>query len=93
MTSVYVPRALTPLYTLIWRSILSYFTIVFGFLVFSALGPYTTRGARRPRDEPPAAPAPRRSGVSRCSLIPTKTPSSARYDADLMRRMLRYLRP
>jgi uncharacterized protein (TIRG00374 family) len=33
--SVYVPKALTPLYTLIWRLILSYFTIGFGFFVFS----------------------------------------------------------
>lgn len=30
----YIPKALTPLYTLIWRCILSYFTIAFGFLVF-----------------------------------------------------------
>ncbi len=33
--SVYVPRELTPIYTLIWRMILSYFTIAFGFFVFS----------------------------------------------------------
>jgi len=33
--SVYVPRALTPIYTLIWRFILSYCTIAFGFFVFS----------------------------------------------------------
>ena len=32
--SVYVPVALTPLYTMIWRLILSYFTIAFGFFVF-----------------------------------------------------------
>jgi uncharacterized protein (TIRG00374 family) len=35
MSSVYLPRELTPLYTLIWRSILSYFTLAFGFVVFS----------------------------------------------------------
>lgn len=35
MSSVYIPRALSPLYTLIWRSILSYFTLAFGFVVFS----------------------------------------------------------
>jgi uncharacterized protein (TIRG00374 family) len=35
MSSAYIPRALAPLYTLIWRSILSYFTLVFGFVVFS----------------------------------------------------------
>jgi uncharacterized protein (TIRG00374 family) len=34
--SVYVPRPLTPLYTLVWRMILSYFTIAFGFAVFSS---------------------------------------------------------
>ncbi len=33
--SVYVPRELTPIYTLIWRMILSYYTIGFGFFVFS----------------------------------------------------------
>jgi len=32
--SVYVPAPLTPLYTLIWRSILAYFTLAFGFVVF-----------------------------------------------------------
>ena len=32
----YVPKALTPLYILIWRLILSYFTIGFGFLVFTS---------------------------------------------------------
>ena len=35
MSSVYIPRSLSPLYTLIWRSILSYFTLAFGFVVFS----------------------------------------------------------
>lgn len=34
--SVYVPRTLAPLYTIIWRSILSWFTIVAGFVVFSS---------------------------------------------------------
>lgn len=34
--SVYVPRPLTALYTLIWRLIISYFTIIFGTLVFTA---------------------------------------------------------
>ncbi|HEY3012064.1 MAG TPA: lysylphosphatidylglycerol synthase transmembrane domain-containing protein [Gemmatimonadales bacterium] len=33
--SSYVPRELTPIYILIWRLTLSYFTIAFGFLVFS----------------------------------------------------------
>jgi len=35
MSSVYLPPDATPLYTLIWRSILSYFTLAFGFFVFS----------------------------------------------------------
>ena len=34
--SIYVPRALTALYTIIWRLIISYFTVIFGSLVFSA---------------------------------------------------------
>jgi uncharacterized protein (TIRG00374 family) len=33
--SSYVPRELTPLYILIWRLTLTYFTLGFGFLVFS----------------------------------------------------------
>ncbi|TFG49366.1 MAG: flippase-like domain-containing protein [Gemmatimonadales bacterium] len=59
MSSVYMPRELTPLYTLIWRSILSYFTLMFGFLVFSRW--VHTRLAERDDlsdDEPLAAPAP-----------------------------------
>lgn len=34
--SIYVPRPLTVLYTLLWRLVISYFTIIFGFIVFSA---------------------------------------------------------
>lgn len=34
--STYVPRELTPIYILVWRFILSYFTVAFGFFVFSA---------------------------------------------------------
>ncbi len=33
--SVYVPRAIVPVYTLVWRMILSWFTIAGGFAVFS----------------------------------------------------------
>ncbi len=33
--SIYVPRELVPLYTLLWRLVLSYYTIAFGFMVFS----------------------------------------------------------
>jgi uncharacterized protein (TIRG00374 family) len=35
MSSVYIPKELSPLYTLIWRATLSYFTLAFGFFVFS----------------------------------------------------------
>jgi uncharacterized protein (TIRG00374 family) len=34
MSSVYLPPAVAPVYTLLWRAILSYFTIIFGFFVF-----------------------------------------------------------
>jgi len=34
--SSYVPRELTPIYILVWRLTLSYFTLGFGFLVFSS---------------------------------------------------------
>jgi len=33
--TAYVPASLTPVYTLVWRTILSYYTIAFGFAVFS----------------------------------------------------------
>ncbi|MBP6443648.1 MAG: flippase-like domain-containing protein [Gemmatimonadales bacterium] len=33
--SVYVPRGMVPVYTIVWRCILSWFTIAFGFVVFS----------------------------------------------------------
>jgi len=34
--SSYVPRELTPIYILVWRLTLTYFTLGFGFLVFSS---------------------------------------------------------
>jgi uncharacterized membrane protein YbhN (UPF0104 family) len=34
--SVYVPRGMVPIYTLVWRSIQSWLTIGVGFLFFSA---------------------------------------------------------
>lgn len=34
--SIYVPRPLTVLYTLLWRLIISYFTIIFGSIIFSS---------------------------------------------------------
>jgi uncharacterized membrane protein YbhN (UPF0104 family) len=33
--SVYVPKAITPLYTLLWRLILSWYTVGAGFIVFT----------------------------------------------------------
>jgi uncharacterized protein (TIRG00374 family) len=35
MAAGYVPRTSLPLYTLLWRLTLSYYTLAFGFLVFS----------------------------------------------------------
>jgi hypothetical protein len=34
--SVYVPREMIPVYTLIWRCILTWFTISAGFVIFSS---------------------------------------------------------
>jgi uncharacterized protein (TIRG00374 family) len=34
--SIYVPRALTALYTIIWRLVISYYTVVAGSIIFSA---------------------------------------------------------
>jgi uncharacterized membrane protein YbhN (UPF0104 family) len=45
MASVYLPKELTPLYTLIWRSTLSYFTLAFGFVVFSSWVRHRLKGA------------------------------------------------
>jgi uncharacterized protein (TIRG00374 family) len=52
--SSYVPRELTPIYILIWRLTLSYFTIGFGFLVFST---WVRRGLRSVADPGLAEPA------------------------------------
>lgn len=58
----YVPRGLVPLYTLVWRSILSYFTIAAGFVVFSrwvnaGLKAIGSEGEEAPADEPAPAGA------------------------------------
>lgn len=52
--SSYVPRELTPIYILIWRLTLSYFTLGFGFLVFSG---WVRRGLKGVEDTPLAEPA------------------------------------
>ncbi len=44
----YVPREVTPVYTLVWRCILSYFTLGFGFAVFYS---WVRHGLRRIGDE------------------------------------------
>jgi uncharacterized protein (TIRG00374 family) len=52
--SIYVPRPLTALYTIIWRLIISYYTIIFGSLVFSA---WVRRGLKGiEQDTGPLAP-------------------------------------
>ena len=50
-----MPQELTPLYILIWRSILSYFTIGFGFLVFSSWVRQGLKGIDRRRGRAIAA--------------------------------------
>jgi glycosyltransferase 2 family protein len=52
--SSYVPRELTPIYILIWRLTLSYFTIAFGFLVFSS---WVRRGLKGIDETPVPEPA------------------------------------
>jgi glycosyltransferase 2 family protein len=48
--SIYVPRPLTALYTLIWRLIISYYTIIAGSFVFSA---WVRRGLKGIEQETP----------------------------------------
>jgi uncharacterized protein (TIRG00374 family) len=52
--SSYVPRELTPIYILIWRLTLSYFTLAFGFFVFSSWVRQGLRGVDTPAAEGPA---------------------------------------
>jgi hypothetical protein len=61
--SVYVPKPLTPLYTLLWRLILSWYTVGFGFVIFArwvdkglrtiGIAPHSDDGTGKPQ---PAAP-------------------------------------
>jgi uncharacterized protein (TIRG00374 family) len=53
--SSYVPRELTPIYILLWRLTLSYFTIGFGFVVFSGWLRRGLRGIAEPGLAEPAA--------------------------------------
>jgi glycosyltransferase 2 family protein len=52
--SSYLPRELTPIYILIWRLTLSYFTIGFGFLVFTS---WVRRGLKGVDDSAVPEPA------------------------------------
>jgi glycosyltransferase 2 family protein len=52
--SSYVPRELTPIYILVWRLTLSYFTIALGFLIFSS---WVRRGLKGVEDTAIAEPA------------------------------------
>lgn len=52
--SVYVPKGVLPLYTLIWRLILSYYTIGFGFFVFSH---WVRKGIKGMGETPAEVPA------------------------------------
>jgi uncharacterized protein (TIRG00374 family) len=51
--SSYVPRELTPIYILVWRLTLSYYTIALGFLVFSS---WVRRGLKGVEDTTPDEP-------------------------------------
>jgi hypothetical protein len=50
--SIYVPRPLTALYTLLWRLVISWFTIIFGSLVFWV---WVRRGLKAVEQEPISA--------------------------------------
>ncbi|MGH7527456.1 MAG: lysylphosphatidylglycerol synthase transmembrane domain-containing protein [Gemmatimonadales bacterium] len=52
--SSYVPRELTPIYILVWRLILTYFTLAFGFFIFSG---WVRRGLKAIDQGPIAEPA------------------------------------
>ena len=52
--SSYVPRELTPIYILVWRLTLSYFTLAFGFLVFSSWVRQGLKGVEDPALVEPA---------------------------------------
>jgi hypothetical protein len=49
--SVYVPRPLTVLYTLLWRLVISYFTIIFGSIIFSSWVRHGLKGVEQDPDD------------------------------------------
>ena len=57
MSSVYVPPEISPLYTLVWRCILSYFTLAVGFGVFSYWIRHRLKGEEGQEDQPAEAEA------------------------------------
>jgi uncharacterized protein (TIRG00374 family) len=57
--SSYIPRGLTPIYILLWRLTLTYWTLGFGFVVFSG---WVRRGLKSVGQEP--VPEPERVGVA-----------------------------
>ena len=58
--SIYVPRPVTALYTLLWRLVISYFTIIFGSVVFAT---WVRRGLREIDQEGAVLPAGANPGV------------------------------
>jgi glycosyltransferase 2 family protein len=60
--SSYVPRELTPLYILVWRLTLTYFTIAAGFMVFHS---WVRRGLKDGGEHPLAEPTVERSVAGR----------------------------
>lgn len=58
--AAYVPKELTPLYTVIWRLILSYYTIAFGFMVFTS---WVRKGLRGISEEGEGESSDGREGV------------------------------
>jgi glycosyltransferase 2 family protein len=58
--SSYVPRELTPIYILIWRLTLTYFTIALGFIVFSSWVRKGLKGVEHSPVPEPAAEEPER---------------------------------
>ncbi len=57
--TAYVPAAMTPVYTLVWRTILSYYTIAFGFFIFSHWVRQGIKGLEEIGDAIPGAAAAR----------------------------------
>ena len=53
--AIYVPKAVLPLYTLIWRLILSWYTVAFGAMVFSR---WVQQGLKGIAMQPTAEPVP-----------------------------------